>query len=167
MVMMPEPTCQAIRSVKREGTRVVHLSPQGALLNATTCRRLAAYEHLVLLCGHYEGVDQRIIDSEVDEEISIGDYVLSNGCAAAIIVVDAVSRFVPGVVGNEEAVGADSFEQGIFDHPHYTRPEEFENRRVPTVLMSGNHREIDRWRHREAWEKTQKIRPELTKGTVR
>jgi tRNA (guanine37-N1)-methyltransferase len=161
MLLMPQPVCDAIRSVRKENTHVVYLSPQGSPLNAQTCQRLASYEHLVLLCGHYEGIDERVIEKEIDEEISIGDYVLTNGCLAAIVLVDAVSRFVPGVIGNEEAAGQDSFQKGLFDAPHYTRPVEFEGLQVPEVLRGGNHEEIRKWRDQMARDKTRLVRPEL------
>lgn len=160
MVLMAQPVVQAIRSVKGPGAHVVYLSPQGAPLTAGKCRELAGHEHLILLCGHYEGVDERAL-SEVDEEISIGDYVLTNGCLAAIVLVDAVVRFIPGVLGHESAASEDSFEKGILDCPHYTRPEVFEGKAVPEVLLSGNHKKIAEWRHSKALEKTQKMRPDL------
>jgi len=166
MVMMAGPCTRAIRSVRRKGSHVIHLSPQGEKLTAAKCRSLAGRSHLVLLCGHYEGVDQRVIDSEVDEEISIGDYVLTNGCLAAIVLVDALCRFVPGVLGNEEAASSDSFEEGIFDGPQYTRPIEFENRVVPPVLRGGNHEEIKKWRQEQALRKTESVRPELMEGRI-
>ena len=131
------------------------LSPQGTLLNAGKCRQLAPHEHLVLLCGHYEGVDERVLESEVDEEISIGDYVLTNGCLAAIVLVDAVVRFVPGVLGHEYAAMKIRFEHGILDCPHYTRPEVFEGQAVPEVLLSGNHKKIAEWRQAKSHEKKQ------------
>lgn len=161
MVMMAEPVVKAIRSVKSEKSHVIHLSPQGSLLNAAKCRELAAKEHLVLLSGHYEGVDERALISEVDEEISIGDYVLTNGCIAAIVLVDAVARFVPGVLGHEDAASEDSFEGGLFDCPHYTRPEVFEGQKVPDVLLGGNHKKIAEWRQKAALEKTRRVRPDL------
>ena len=161
MVMMPQPATAAIRQVRTPTSHVVYLSPQGPLLTAAKSRQLAQHEHIVLLCGHYEGVDQRILDSEVDEEISIGDYVLTNGCLAAIVLVDAMVRFVPGVIGNAQATAEDSFEQGMLDWPHYTRPELFEERPVPPVLLSGNHAEIAAWRKQQALEKTRRVRPEL------
>ena len=162
MVMTPGPVIRAIRSVKTEKSRVVYLSPQGSLLKAKKSRELSGLEHLILLCGHYEGIDERIIDLEVDEEISIGDYVLTNGCLPAIVLVDALVRFIPGVLGNDEAANEDSFENGIFDCPHYTRPEVFEGLEVPEILKSGNHKEISKWRKNKALEKTQCVRPELT-----
>lgn len=163
MVLMPEPVASAVRSVKKEG-HVIYLSPQGKPLTAAKCRELARKKHLILLCGHYEGVDERVLEGEVDEEISIGDYVLTNGCLAAIVLVDAVSRFLEGVIGHPEAAKNDSFEEKcVFDCPHYTRPEEFEGKKVPSVLLSGNHQEIARWRRERAFEKTLKVRPELIK----
>jgi tRNA (guanine37-N1)-methyltransferase len=163
MVMKPDPVVKAIRSVRKPGSRVVYLTPQGATLNAAKCEELAQHEHLILLSGHYEGIDERAIKIAVDEEISIGDYVLTNGCAAAIVLVDAVSRFIPGVIGHPDAVREDSFQDGIFDAPHYTRPEVFEGLSVPAVLLGGNHAEIQKWRKREAINKTCRIRPELVK----
>lgn len=160
MVLMPGPVKQALRSVKTLKSYVVYLSPQGKPLNAVKCRQLASYEHLILLCGHYEGIDERALD-EVDEEISIGDYVLTNGCLAAIVLVDSVSRFVPGVLGHEEAASKDSFEEGLLDCPHYTRPEIFEGKAVPEVLLSGNHQEIAKWRRAQALKKTMQVRPDL------
>lgn len=161
MVMMPQPTAQALRNVHTEESHVVYLTPQGPLLTAGKCRELAAHKHLVLLCGHYEGIDERVLTTDVDEEISIGDYVLTNGCLAAIVLVDAVVRFVPGVLGHELAASEESFEQGLLDCPHYTRPEIFEGMEVPQVLLSGNHQKIAEWRHQKALEKTNRVRPDL------
>lgn len=161
MVLMPQPVTKAIRSVRSPKSRVIYMSPQGQPLTAAKCRQLAAYEHLVVLCGHYEGVDERALQSDVDEEISIGDYVLTNGCLAAIVLIDAVVRFVPGVLGHECAANEESFEAGMFDCPHYTRPEEFEGRIVPEVLLSGNHKKIEEWRKEQAMEKTRRVRPDL------
>jgi tRNA (guanine37-N1)-methyltransferase len=161
MVMMPHPLTAAIRAVKDDKAYVIYLSPQGAKLTAQRCRELANKEHLVLVCGHYEGIDQRVLDSEIDEEISIGDYVLTNGCLASIVLLDAVVRFVPGVLGHERAAEEDSFERGILDCPHYTRPEVFEGKAVPKVLLSGNHQEIAAWRLTQALDKTKRMRPDL------
>ncbi len=163
MVMMPEPVAKAVRSVREEKSHVVYLSPQGKVLTAAKCRELASHSHLILLCGHYEGIDERVLQSEVDEEISIGDYVLTNGALAAIVLVDAVVRFVPGVLGHELASVEESFEQGILDCPHYTRPEVFEGQEVPKVLLGGNHQEIAKWRKAKAIEKTERVRPDLIK----
>jgi len=164
MLLCPGPVVKAIRGVKKAGSRVVYLSPQGKVLTAEKCQELSQVEHLVLLCGHYEGVDERAIELEVDEEISIGDYVLTSGCAAAIVLVDAVSRFLPGVIGHPDAVKEDSFQDGIFDAPHYTRPEIFEGLEVPQVLREGNHAEIRKWRKEKARNKTIRVRPDLVQG---
>jgi tRNA (guanine37-N1)-methyltransferase len=161
MVLMPGPVVRAIRSVKDEGARVIHLSPQGKLLNAKVARDLAQETHLIFLSGHYEGIDERALNLEVDEEISIGDYVLTNGSLAAIVLLDSVARFVPGVLGHEDAANEDSFEKGLLDCPHYTRPEVFEQLKVPEILLSGDHEKIARWRHEKAIEKTKSSRPDL------
>ncbi|KAF3361426.1 tRNA (guanine-N(1)-)-methyltransferase [Chlamydiales bacterium STE3] len=161
MVLMADPVAKAIRASKTEKSHVIYLTPQGQPLTAKKCRELAGKEHLILLCGHYEGIDERVIQSDVDEEISIGDYVLTNGCLPAIILVDAVSRFVPAVLGSKEAAEQDSFEDGLFDCPHYTRPEIFEGRKVPDVLLNGDHKKIADWRKEMALQKTKRIRPDL------
>ncbi|MFZ0566264.1 MAG: tRNA (guanosine(37)-N1)-methyltransferase TrmD [Chlamydiales bacterium] len=161
MVLKPEPVLKAIHSVRRKQSHVVHLSCQGGLLTAEKCQKLASYSHLILLCGHYEGIDERIIEDEVDEEISIGDYVLTNGALPAIVLVDAVARFIPGVLGNAEAAFRDSFQNGMLDTPHYTRPELFNGRRVPDVLLNGDHRAIEKWRKKAALTKMAKSRPDL------
>lgn len=167
MVLCPGPVARAIRSVKKENSHVIYLSPQGSMLSAEKCGSLANYEHLVILCGHYEGIDERVIEQEVDEEISIGDYVLTNGCAAAIVLVDALARFIPGVIGHPDAVQEDSFQEGIFDSPHYTRPENFEGMEVPAVLLGGNHAEISKWRKAQAKKKTCRVRPDLLLGELK
>lgn len=164
MVLMPEPVTAAIESVRTQETHVVYLSPQGRPLNAALCAELAGHKHLVLVCGHYEGLDERVIESAIDEEISIGDYVLTSGCPAAIVLVDAVSRFIPGVIGHEEAVEQDSFQEGRFDAPHYTKPLNFRGKEVPEVLRGGNHAVIAQWRKEKALEKTRRVRPELLIG---
>lgn len=164
MVLCPGPVARAIRSVKKPSSRVVYLSPQGSLLTAAKSQELAKLEHLILLCGHYEGVDERVLQTEIDEEISIGDYVLTNGCAAAIVLIDAMARFIPGVIGHPDAVREDSFQDGIFDSPHYTRPENFEGMEVPPVLLGGNHAEIRKWRKAQALNKTRRVRPDLLLG---
>ncbi len=161
MVLCPGPVAKAIRSVKKPNSHVIYLSPQGKLLTAAKCQELAQKEHLILLCGHYEGIDERVLQREIHEEISIGDYVLTNGCAAAIILVDAMARFIPGVIGHPDAVQEDSFQDGIFDAPHYTRPEIFEGMEVPAVLREGNHAKIREWRKTEAIKKTRRVRPDL------
>lgn len=161
MVLCPGPVAKAIRSVGKKDSHVIYLSPQGSLLTAAKSQELAKKEHLVLLCGHYEGVDERVLKKEVHEEISIGDYVLTNGCAAAIVLIDAVARFIPGVIGHPDAVWEDSFQNGIFDAPHYTRPEIFEEMEVPAVLREGHHEKIRKWREMQALEKTRRVRPDL------
>ncbi len=161
MVLCPGPVSSAIRSVKRPGSYVVYLSPQGTKLTAPKCEELARREHLILLCGHYEGIDERALEKEVNEEISIGDYVLTNGCIAAIVLIDAMVRFIPGVIGHPDAVWEDSFQGGMFDSPHYTRPVNFEGMQVPEVLLGGNHAEIQKWRKAEAEKKTRRVRPDL------
>jgi tRNA (guanine37-N1)-methyltransferase len=166
MVMMAEPVVSAIRSRKKPDSRVVYLSPQGQKLTPDLAKRLAKVPHLILLCGHYEGIDQRAIDSDVDEEVSIGDYVLTNGCLAALVLIDVVARFIPGVLGHEEAALLDSFENGLFDHPHYTKPNVFEGREVPEVLLSGDHAKVDAWRKEQAFLKTLERRPDLIKSEV-
>ena len=161
MVLMPEPVQRAIHSVRQEKSHVVYLSPQGAPLTAQKAEELANCEHLVLLCGHYEGIDQRVLDAEVDEELSIGDYVLTNGCLPALVLIDATVRFVPGVLGHEDAAQEDSFQDGIFDCPHYTRPEHFQGVPVPDVLLSGHHKRIEEWRREQGLDKTRRVRPDL------
>ncbi len=167
MVLMAEPVTKAVRDVKNEKSHVVYLTPQGKPLTARRCKELAEKEHLVVLCGHYEGIDERAIKSEVDEEISIGDFVLTSGAPAAIVLVDSVSRFIPGVIGNEEAIRQDSFENGMFDAPVYTRPPVFEEMEVPETLRQGNHAEIEAWRKKTAQEKTERVRPDLMKKLQR
>lgn len=166
MVMMPQPVTAAIRHVKTPESHVIYLSPQGRVLTAERSRELAKQKHLILLCGHYEGIDQRVLDQEVKEEISIGDYVLTNGCLAAIVLIDSVIRFIPGVLGHELAAEEDSFENGLLDCPHYTRPEVFEGHAVPAVLLSGNHQDIAIWRREQALKKTRCVRPDLLKGNT-
>lgn len=162
MVMKPEPLTAAIESVHTPHSRVIHLTPQGSPFQQTDAERLGTESHLIFLCGHYEGIDQRVLDAWVDEEISIGDYVLTNGALAAAVVTDATVRLLPGVLGGgEEATAAESFSSGILDHPHYTRPEEFRGVKVPDVLLSGNHAAIAAWRKEQALEKTKRVRPDL------
>lgn len=162
MVLMAEPVCSAIRSRRKEKSHVVHLSPQGAPLTSVKAEELAKNPHLVLLCGYYEGIDQRAIDLEVDEEVSVGDFVLTNGSLAALVLLDAVIRFVPGVL-HDEAASHDSFALGHFDCPHYTRPQSFEGIEVPQVLLDGNHQKIHEWRMEQGRKKTEKVRPDLLK----
>lgn len=163
MVLMPEPVVKAIRECKSKKSKTIYLSPQGKPLTAKLAEELSKEEHLILLCGHYEGIDQRALDLEVDEEISIGDYVLTNGCLPALVLIDAFARFIPGVLGHEESAQQDSFQQEILDCPHYTRPQEFEGQEVPEILLSGHHEKIVEWRQKMAYEQTLKKRPDLIK----
>jgi tRNA (guanine37-N1)-methyltransferase len=165
MVLRPEPVAAAVEAVAGENSHVVLMSPRGSLLNHDAVKRLAAKDHLVLVCGRYEGVDERIADTLVDEEISIGDYVLSGGELPALVVIEAVSRFVPGVLGNEESVQSESHARGHLEHPHYTRPPEWRGRRVPDVLLSGDHRAVDEWRAAESQRLTRRRRPDLVDET--
>lgn len=164
MVMEPGPVVAAVRSVKRPESTVIYLSPQGQRLNAALARELAHRDHLVLLCGHYEGIDQRAVDLCVDQEISIGDYVLTSGCPAAMVLLDAVVRFIPGVLGDEQSAEQDSFERGLLDFPQYTRPEVFEGLAVPSVLIGGDHKKIAKWREANALARTVERRPDLFSG---
>jgi len=143
MVMMAEPICSAIRDIKKDNSYVVYLTPQGKRFDSEKAKEFSKLKHLILLCGHYEGIDERVIKKEVQEEISIGDFVLTNGCVAAIVVIDATIRFLEGVLGNKESAFKDSYVEGIFEGPHYTRPKNFEGEKVPEVLRGGNQLKID------------------------
>jgi len=166
MVLKPEPLCEAVEAVRRPGERVVLLSPQGAPLTHAKARALAACPGLVLVCGRYEGVDERVRETVVDEEISIGDYVLMGGELPALVLLEVVARQVPGVLGNEDSAGADSFAGGVLDFPHFTRPAEFRGRKVPDVLLSGDHASVARWRRAEALRQTWLKRPDLLAGAA-
>ncbi|OGQ35983.1 MAG: tRNA (guanosine(37)-N1)-methyltransferase TrmD [Deltaproteobacteria bacterium RIFCSPHIGHO2_12_FULL_43_9] len=161
MVFSPQPLVTAIRAIRKPGGHVVLLSPSGVKLTHKKAEELSRFNQLVLICGRYEGVDQRVIDSEVDEEISIGDFVLTGGEIPAMILIETVSRFIPGVVGNQDSAKNDSFVNGLLEYPHYTRPAVFEGAKVPDVLLSGDHKEIVNWRREEALKKTMRNRPEL------
>ncbi len=164
MVMLFEPLAAAVRKARAargDDAEVIYLSPQGERFDAAEARRLAAGPGAILVCGRYEGVDERFVDACVDRELSIGDYVLSGGEAAALVVMDAVFRFVPGVLGDADSAAEDSFAEGLLDCPHYTRPEEIEGRRVPEVLLSGDHAAVRRWRRGEAERRTRERREDL------
>ncbi len=166
MVMKAEPLLASIQKVKAQaaaGTKVAYLSPQGKTLTQADACELAQRPGMILLAGRYEGVDERLIDAVVDEEWSIGDYVLSGGELGAMVLIDAVARMVPGVLGHEQSAQQDSFMDGLLDCPHYTRPEVFEGKAVPKVLLSGNHKAIAEWRRMQALGRTQARRPELIK----
>jgi len=165
MVMKPEPLFAAFESLGQGQKRVLLLAPAGRRLDQVLVRELAAEAWLVLICGRYEGVDERVTEGIPAEEVSIGDYVLSGGEVPALVLLEAVTRLVPGVIGRKESLQHDSFgEDGLLDHPHYTRPQEFRGMRVPDVLLSGNHAEVERWRREAALAKTRRNRPGLLKG---
>jgi tRNA (guanine37-N1)-methyltransferase len=171
MVLKPEPIFSAIealvgtaeRASYAKGTRVVLLTPQGRPLTHQVATELSTEPHVVVICGRYEGVDERVVDALVTDEVSIGDYVLSGGEPAAVVLVDALVRLIPGALGSETSAANDSFSDGLLDYPHYTRPPEFRGRKVPDVLLGGNHAEIARWRRRESLKKTRQSRPDLLK----
>lgn len=163
MVMKVDVLSPAIESVKGANSRVVYLSPQGKRLNQEIVERLAQQEHLILLCGHYEGIDERVMEL-VDEEISIGDYVLSGGEIAAMVVVDAVVRLIPGVLGDENSSQEESFADGLLEYPHYTRPRRYQGEEVPEILLSGHHEKIRLWRKKLSLTRTLLKRPELLLG---
>ena len=163
MVMRYEPLRDAIRDARRESpqAQVVYLSPQGRLLDQAALREVALRPGLILVAGRYEGIDERLLEHEIDAEWSIGDYVLSGGELAAMVVIDAVARLQPGALGDEDSAGQDSFSAGLLDCPHYTRPETVDGMTVPAVLLGGNHSEIERWRVKQALLRTWQRRPEL------
>jgi tRNA (guanine37-N1)-methyltransferase len=165
MVLKPEPIFAAVEKIKTgKSTPVILLSPQGRKFNFSLAEKLAQFSEIILICGRYEGVDERVIQNLATDEISIGDYVLTGGEPAAVVVVDAVSRFVPEVVGKMESVREDSFYNGLLDYPQFTRPREFKGMKVPEVLFSGDHKKINNWRMRKSLEKTLKLRPDLLKN---
>ena len=164
MVMKYEPAAAAIAAAREklpDGASVVCMSPQGALFDQAMAQRFAGLPGIVLLAGRYEGIDERLIESHVDEELSLGDFVLSGGEIAAMAVIDAVARLLPGVLGDEASASQDSFMRGLLDHPHYTRPEEIVGRRVPEVLLSGDHARIAKWRYQQALGRSFERRPDL------
>jgi len=167
MVMKVEPIDRAISAIlpERDRALVVLLTPQGETFRQGLAEELSRHSRIVLLCGRYEGVDERVRQHLVDREISIGDYILTGGELPAMVLVDAVSRLVPGVLGNETSAAADSFSTGLLEYPHYTRPAEYRGWQVPEVLLSGNHREIDSWRRRESLKRTLRRRPDLLEKT--
>lgn len=160
MVMQADVVYDAYKSIKNENAKVIYLTPQGKVLNQKKVEELSKEEHLILLCGHYEGIDQRVLDKIVDEEISIGDYVLTGGEIPAMVLIDSVSRYVEGVL-SEDSISEESFSQEILEYPQYTRPEIFEGMKVPEILQSGHHENIKKWRRCEALKNTYNKRPEL------
>ena len=162
MVMMPDVVYDAYKSIKHEDAKVIFLSPQGKKLDQSKVESLAKESHLILLCGHYEGIDERVLEDIVDEEISIGDYVLTGGELPAMVLIDSVSRYVDGVLKNE-STDEESFSNGLLEYPQYTRPEIFNNKKVPEVLLSGHHENIKKWRRKQSLKNTYLKRPELLK----
>ena len=165
MVMQADVVNDAYESIKDSNAKVIYMSPQGKTLNQAKVEELAKQEHLIILCGHYEGIDQRVIDKIVDEEISIGDYVLTGGEIPAMVLIDAVSRYKEGVL-SKESIEEESFSNGLLEYPQYTRPEVFEDIKVPEVLLSGNHQNINKWRKEKSIEITRIKRPDLLKNDV-
>lgn len=163
MIMKPDVVYRAYQSVKENNAKVIYLSPQGKTLNQQKVEDLSKESHLILLCGHYEGIDQRVLDKIVDEEISIGDYVLTGGEIPAMVLIDSVSRYVEGVL-KQTSIQEESFSNGLLEYPQYTRPEIFEGEPVPEILLSGHHENIERWRKEKSVEITQKKRPDLLKN---
>jgi len=161
MVMRPEPVCEAVEALKRPGEKVILLTPQGARLNHEKVVELSRHPGLVLVCGRYEGIDERVREAVVDEEISIGDYVLMGGEMPALVLMESVSRQLAGVLGNPDSAENESFVSGILDYPHYTRPAEFRGMKVPDTLLSGNHGAVERWRRQAALRRTMERRPDL------
>ena len=162
MVMKPDVVYDAYQSIKDRNAKVIYMSPQGKPLNQNKVEELSKENHLIILCGHYEGIDQRVLDKIVDEEISIGDYVLTGGEIPAMVLIDSVSRYVEGVL-KEDSIKEESFSNGLLEYPQYTRPEVFEGMKVPEVLLSGHHENIEKWRKEKSLEMTKKKRPDILK----
>lgn len=160
MVINPTVVYDAYNSIKNDNAKVIYMSPQGKVLNQQRVKELSEEKNLIILCGHYEGIDQRVIDEIVDEEISIGDYVLTGGEIPAMVLIDSVSRYIQGVI-KEDSTNEESFSDGLLEYPQYTRPEIFNNRKVPEVLLSGNHQNIRKWREQQSLKNTYIKRPEL------
>ena len=161
MLLKPEPIFEAVEQLAREQTRVVLLSPAGRVFNQAIARDLAQQSHLLLVSGHYEGFDERVREQLADDELSIGDYVLTNGALPAMVIIDAVTRLLPGALGDDESAREESFSHGLLEYPQYTRPAEFRGLKVPEVLLSGNHAEIAKWRAEQARQRTKERRPDL------
>jgi tRNA (guanine37-N1)-methyltransferase len=164
MVMKPEPIFAAVESIRTERSRVILMGPGGRRFTQAVAAELSRKEHLIFLCGHYEGIDHRVVEHLADDEISIGDYVLSNGAVAAAVVVDAIARLIPGVLGDGDSAVNESFSSGLLEYPQYTRPQEFRGWSVPEILLSGHHRAIREWREEQARQKTRERRPDLMEG---
>jgi len=164
MVLKVEPIALAVEELRQPASRVILLAAQGRRFDQATAKRLAGEKHLIMISGHYEGIDQRVAEHLVDEEISLGDYILTNGTLAALVVTDAVVRLLPGVLGDEQSAADESFSHGLLEYPHYTRPAEFRGWKVPDILLSGNHAAIEAWRREQARERTRERRPDLGSG---
>ena len=164
MVLKVEPIAMALEELRQPASRVILLSAQGRRFDQAAAKRLAGEKHLIMISGHYEGIDQRVAEHLVDEEISLGDYILTNGTLAALVVTDAVVRLLPGVLGDEQSAADESFSHGLLEYPHYTRPAEFRGWKVPDILLSGNHAAIEAWRREQARERTRDRRPDLGSG---
>ena len=163
MLMRPEPLFAAVENLRRESTKVILLTPSGRKFSQAIARELADQKDLLFVTGHYEGFDERVRENLADDELSIGDYVLTNGALPAMVIIDAVARLLPGVLGDDESSRDESFSQGLLEYPQYTRPAEFRGMKVPDVLMSGNHAEIEKWRCEQARLRTKAVRPDLLK----
>lgn len=161
MLLKPEPIFEAVEAIAREKTRVILLSPSGRTFNQAIARELAQAEDLLLISGHYEGFDERIRQELADDELSIGDFVLTNGALPAMVIVDTVTRLLPGALGDDQSANEESFSQGLLEYPQYTRPAEFRGLKVPDILLSGNHAQIARWRAEQSRQRTQERRPDL------
>jgi tRNA (guanine37-N1)-methyltransferase len=172
MLLKADVLAKALNSISKshptsKGAKVVLTSAGGVPYDQKIAKKLSTLTHIIIVCGHYEGVDQRFIDKYVDEEISIGDYVLTGGELPAMVIVDSITRLIPQVLAKEEAIKNESFEDNLLEYPQYTRPETFENIKVPKTLLSGNHQEVAKWRKEKALEKTRKVRPDLLKSEIR
>ena len=165
MVLKPEPIFEAVGSIKRDQSHIILLSPQGKKFTHVVAQELASLKHIILICGNYEGVDERVRLGLADETISIGDYVLTNGTLAAAVMADSICRLVPGVLGNTQSHEEESFVNGILEYPQYTRPRVYRGMEVPEILLNGDHKKIESWRKEQAIKKTKMIRPDLIKGT--
>jgi tRNA (guanine37-N1)-methyltransferase len=161
MVMKPEPIFAAVEDLRNEASKILLMSPAGNRFDQPTATKLSQEPHLIIICGHYEGVDHRVMEHLIDWEFSIGDYVLTNGAIAAVVLIDAITRLLPGALGHEQSAVDDSFNHGVLEAPQYTRPAEFRGWKVPQVLLSGNHAEITRWRKEQAIKRTRENRPDL------
>ena len=163
MLMAPQPLFDCIDSVKDDNSYVIYVTPSGQPFTQNIAKELKDKEHLIFVCGHYEGIDQRVIDARVDRELSIGDYILTNGELPAMVIADAVIRLIPNVLSNELSSQNESFENRLLEHPQYTRPADFRGMKVPEVLLSGNHQEVDKWKYQQQLDKTRRVRSDLLK----